>query len=105
MLVKVNDIDTIDNKVNVTHLDIYDYGSVIPIEELELNIPPYDNDSIIQTLKSPSYAAIFTEGNTDDNNSTITLASGMTIDELNKECVYQLNNPTVLLSNLSIISY
>jgi hypothetical protein len=34
--------------------------SVIPVKELELNIPLYD-DSIIQTLKSSSYAAIFTE--------------------------------------------
>ena len=86
MLVKVNRIDATSNKVNVTQLDIDDYGSVIPVKELELNIPPYD-DSIIQTLKSSSYAAIFTEGdnNTDGSNSTITLASGMTLDELNRE--------------------
>ena len=85
MLVKVNKIDAINNKVNVTQLDIDDYGSVIPVKELELNIPPHD-DSIIQTLKSSSYAAIFTEGNnTDDSNSTITIASGMTLDDLNKE--------------------
>jgi hypothetical protein len=84
MLVKVNDIDTTNKKVKVTQLDIDDYGSVIPIKELELNIPSHDDESIIQTLKS-SYAAIFTEGNIDDNDSTITLASGMTIDELNKE--------------------
>ena len=82
MLVKVNRIDAINNKVNVTQLDIDDYGSVIPIKELELNIPPYD-DSIIQTLKSSSYAAIFTEGNIDDRNNTVILASGITIDELN----------------------
>jgi hypothetical protein len=80
MLVKVNNIDTINNKVNVTRLDIDDYGSVIPIRELELNIPAYDNDSIIQTLKNSSYVAIFTE-----DNSTIILASGMTLDELNQE--------------------
>jgi hypothetical protein len=85
MLVKVNNIDTINNKVNVTRLDIDDYGSVIPIRELELNIPAYDNDSIIQTLKNSSYAAIFTEDNIDDNNSTIILASGMTLDEFNQE--------------------
>src|ERR687887_389623 len=84
MLVKVNDIDIIKYKANVTQLDIDDYGSVIPIKELELNIPSYD-DSIISILKSSSYAAIFTEGNIDDNNSTITLASGMTIGELNSE--------------------
>jgi hypothetical protein len=85
MLAKVNGIDTTNNKVNVTQLDIDDYGSVIPIKELELKIPSHDDDSIIQTLKSSSYAAIFTEGNIDDNDSTITLASGMTIDELNRE--------------------
>jgi hypothetical protein len=86
MLVKVNRIDAINNKVNVTQLDIDDYGSLIPIKELELNIPPYgDDDSIIQTLKISSYAAIFTEGNIDDSNSTITLASGITLDELNSE--------------------
>ena len=28
---------------------------------------------------------VFTEGNIDDNNSTIVLANAMTIDELNKE--------------------
>jgi hypothetical protein len=36
-------------------------------------------------LQSSSYAAIFTEGDIDDNNSTIILANGITIDELNKE--------------------
>ena len=86
MLVKVNGINAINKKVNVTQLDIDDYGSLIPIKELELNIPRHgDDDSIIQTLKISSYAAIFTEGNIDDSNSTITLASGMTLDELNNE--------------------
>jgi hypothetical protein len=85
MLVKINRIDATNNKVNVTQLDIDDYGSVIPVKELELNIPPYD-DSIIQTLKSSSYAAIFTEGNNiDDSKNTIALASGITLDDLNKE--------------------
>jgi hypothetical protein len=36
-------------------------------------------------LQNSSYAAIFTQGDTDDNNSTIVLANGITIDELNKE--------------------
>jgi hypothetical protein len=36
-------------------------------------------------MQDSSYAAIFTEGNIDDNNSTIILANGITIDELNKE--------------------
>jgi hypothetical protein len=84
MLIKVNNIDTDKNKVRVSKLDIDDYGSVIALKELELKIPAKDN-SIIQILQNSSYAAIFTEGDTDDNNSTIILANGITIDELNKE--------------------
>jgi hypothetical protein len=84
MLAKVNNIDLDINKVSVSKLDIDDYGSVIALKELELKIPTNDN-SIIQTLQNSSYAAIFTEGNTDDNNSTIILANGISIDELNKE--------------------
>ncbi len=84
MLVKVNSIDSTKNKVKVTQLDIDDYGAVIPVKELELNIPA-DDDSIIQTLKNSSYAAIFTVDNIVENTSIIILANGMTIDELNKE--------------------
>jgi hypothetical protein len=59
----IDRVDAINNKVKVIQLDIDDYGSLIPIKELELNIPPHGgDDSIIQTLKSSSYAAIFTEG-------------------------------------------
>jgi hypothetical protein len=83
MLVKVNNIDIDKNKV-ISKLDIDDYGSIIALKELDLKLPTNDN-SIIQTLQNSSYAAIFTEGNTDDNNSTIILAKGITIDELNKE--------------------
>lgn len=49
-----------------------------------LKIPVNDN-SIIQTLQNSSYAAIFTQGDTDDNDRTIILANGITIDELNRE--------------------
>jgi hypothetical protein len=84
MLVKVNNIDIDKNKVRVSKLDFDDYGSVIALKELELKIPANDS-STIQTLQNTSYAAIFTEGDTDDNNSTIILANGITIDELNKE--------------------
>ena len=84
MLIKVKDINISENKIKATKLDIDDYGSIIPLKDLELKVSA-GNDSIIQTLKSSSYAAIFTEGNIDDNNSTVILASGMTIDELNKE--------------------
>jgi hypothetical protein len=84
MLVKVNNVDMDKNKVRVSKLDIDDYGSVIALKELELKIPANDY-SIIQTLQNSSYAAIFTEGDTDDNNSKIILANGITIDELSKE--------------------
>jgi hypothetical protein len=84
MLVKVNNIDIDKNKVRVSKLDIDGYDSVIALKELELKIPANDN-FIIQTLQNSSYAAIFTQGDTDDNDSTIILANGITIDELNKE--------------------
>jgi hypothetical protein len=84
MLVKVNNIDIDKNKVRVSKLEIDDYGSVVALKELELKIPANDN-SIIQTLQNYSYAAIFTQGDTDDNDSTVFLANGITIDELNKE--------------------
>ena len=60
MLVKVNNIDASKNKVKVTKLDIDDYGSIIPLDELELKLPQDDN-SIIQILENSSYAAVFTE--------------------------------------------
>jgi hypothetical protein len=82
MLVKVNDVNS--NKVKVTKLDIDNYGSVIPIEELEINLPT-DDDLIIQILKRSPYAAIFTKWDNDNNNNIIILASGMTLDELNEE--------------------
>jgi hypothetical protein len=84
MLVKVNSIDIIKKKIKVTQLDIDDYGSVIPLKELDLNVSG-DDESVIQILKNASFAAIFTEDNIDDNNGTIILANGMTMDELNKQ--------------------
>jgi hypothetical protein len=36
-------------------------------------------------LQNSSYVATFTQGDTDDNDSTIILANRITIDELNKE--------------------
>ena len=86
MLIKVNAIDTSTNIVRVTKLDIDDYGSVIPLKELELRVQE-DDHSIIKTLKGSLYAAVFTKGETDDNNSIIILANGITVDELNKEKV------------------
>lgn len=80
MLVKINDVDSSKNSVKVTQLDIDDYGSIIPLRELELNISA--DKAILQTLRHSSYAAIFTA---EDDQSTIILAKGMTLDELNQE--------------------
>jgi len=57
MLVKVNSIDIIKKKIKVIQLDI-DRLALVPLKELELNISG-DDESVIQTLKNASYAAIF----------------------------------------------
>lgn len=76
MLAKINSIG--DRTVLVTMLDIDDYGSVVPMQELELELP--QDDSIVQTLKSAPYAAVFT-----DDGGIVILAKGITEDELNRE--------------------
>jgi hypothetical protein len=84
MLVKVNHVDINGKKAKVTQLDIDDYGSIIQLNELELNISP--DDALIQTLKNSSYAAIFTGYDVgESNNNNIILANGITLDELNEE--------------------
>ena len=42
VLVKINKISDVQHKINVTLLDIDDLGSVVPIKDLELNLPSYD---------------------------------------------------------------
>jgi hypothetical protein len=82
MLVKVNDIS--GNSVRVTKLDIDDFGSVIPLRELDLKLPE-DDDSVSQTLRHSLYAILFTKDDSEDDDSTIVLARGMTTEELNEE--------------------
>lgn len=84
MLVKINSIDESENVVCVTKLDIDDYGSIIPVNELELRLPT-DDDTILEILKNSSHAAIFTENDIDNDNATIISASGMSNDDLNRE--------------------
>jgi len=84
MLVKVNTIHINDKVINVIKLDIDDYGAVIPLEELELKLPPND-DSIVEILKDSQYAVLSVQGNLEENGSTIISAETMTLDELNKE--------------------
>ena len=84
LLVKVNSINEGEHKAMVTMLDIDDYGSIVPLDELELNLPLNDN-SVIHILKNSAYAAIFTEGDFINKDATIILANGITMDELNEE--------------------
>jgi hypothetical protein len=84
MLVKINGINNNNKMINVTRLDIDDYGSVIPIEELELLIPPTDN-SVIEILKNSQYAVLSIQESHEKNGDTIASAETMTLDELNKE--------------------
>lgn len=84
MLVKVNTVHINDKVINVTKLDIDDYGSVIPLDELELKLPPND-DSIVEILKDSQYAVLSVQGNLEENGSTIISAETMTLDELNRE--------------------
>jgi hypothetical protein len=84
MLVKVNGIHNNNKMVYVTRLDIDDYGSVIPLEELELQLPTNDN-SVIEILKNSQYAVLTIEESLEENGNIITSAKTMTLDELNRE--------------------
>ena len=82
LLVKVDRIIE-GNKIKVVELDIDNYGSVIPLRELELKLP--EDDSVIKVLSSTEYAAIFTESDNDEDDATIILANSVSLDELNEE--------------------
>jgi hypothetical protein len=84
MLVKVDGILNNNKMISVTRLDIDDYGSVIPLEELELQLPTNDN-SVIEILKNSQYAILSIQEGLEENGSIITAAETMTVDELNKE--------------------
>jgi hypothetical protein len=82
MLVKVNNIS--GNSVRVTKLDIDNFGSVIPLRELVLELPQ-DDDSVSQTLRHSVYAILFTADDREEDGTTIILARSMTTEELNEE--------------------
>ena len=84
MLVKINKISDVEHKVNVTLLDIDDLGSVVPIKDLELNLPSYD-ESVISILKTSTHVIIFTDDPPNGANPTIISAINLTDDELNRE--------------------
>lgn len=84
MLVKINKIDENGRSVNVTLLDIDEFGLVTPIRDLNLQIIP--NDSlIIDLLQSSSHAIIFTQDFSRNENSVIISALNLSDDELNDE--------------------
>ena len=84
MLVIINKISGVEHKVNVTLLDIDDLGSVVPIKDLELNLPSYD-ESVISILKTSTHVIIFTDDPPNGANPTIISAINLTDDELNRE--------------------
>jgi hypothetical protein len=84
VLVKINKISDVEHKVNVTLLDIDDLGSVVPIKDLELNLPSYD-ESVISILKTSTHVIIFTDNPPNGANPTIISAINLTDDELNHE--------------------
>jgi hypothetical protein len=69
--------------ISVTKLDIDDYGSVIPLEELGLKLPL--NEDVAKILRNSQYAVLSVQGNMDEDGSTIVTAETMTLDELNRE--------------------
>lgn len=110
MLVKVNGIINEERKrisgqrgeerrVKVTLLDIDDLGSVIPVKELELRLPPND-ESIVKILANSRYAAIFTEGGNDEEEESdiIIMANGITEEELNNEKKKTIDKANKVLS-------
>ena len=82
MLVKINDISK--DSVKAIKLDIDDFGSVIPLREIDLKLPQ-DDDSVSEILRHSSYAIIFTKDDGEDDGSTIILARSVTTEELNDE--------------------
>ena len=82
MLVKVNNVE--ESSIRVTKLDIDDFGSVIPLREVNLRLPQED-ESVGQTLRHSVYAILFTADDNEDDGSTIILARSMTTEELNEE--------------------
>lgn len=82
------------NIVRVTQLDIDDYGSIIPLGEIELTFSA-NNHHLYELIKNSTYAAIFTkkdvpneghlECTLDEKSNNIILVIPMTLDELNDE--------------------
>lgn len=70
--------------IKVTLLDIDEFGSVIPMRNLDLKVLPGDS-FVIELLKASSHAIIFTQDFSNRNNSVVISAISLTDDELNDE--------------------
>jgi hypothetical protein len=90
MLVKINKINDAENRVNATLLDIDELGSIIPMKDLNLNLPPYD-ESVLNILKASTHAIIFTEDFNNEDNCTVISAINLTDEEVNKEKEQMIN--------------
>lgn len=92
MLVKINKYTK--HNVNVTELDIDEFGTIIPIRDLELKILEHNNN-LYDLITQSSYAAIFTKKDLnskdvkdhmyDENSNIILLVNPITVEELNNE--------------------
>jgi|ERR1044071_8509477 len=90
MLVKINQYTK--SHVKVTELDIDEFGSIIPLRDVELRMFEHSN-SLYDLITQSSYAAIFTnkdlkmtkEQEFAEDSNIILLVNPITIEELNKE--------------------
>lgn len=94
MLVKINSVSR--KTIKVTQLDIDDYGSLLPIQDLELFLPQSQlGDSLFHALQNAEFAAIFTKNdikqlrnesnNRDDLLNEVILVNPISLDEINEE--------------------
>ncbi|MGE5633843.1 MAG: hypothetical protein ACM3VV_01295 [Deltaproteobacteria bacterium] len=75
-------------------MDIDEFGTIIPIRDLELKILEHNNN-LYELITQSSYAAIFTKKDlngtdvkdhiSDENSNIVLLVNPITIDELNNE--------------------
>lgn len=92
MLAKIIDYNKF--MVRVTQLDIDNYGSIIPVGDVEL-LFSQNNPDVYEIIKNSTYAAIFTQKDIYNKESldlglnvnlnNIILVIPMTLDELNDE--------------------
>jgi hypothetical protein len=83
MQVKVDSIHNTEKFINITKLDIDDYGTMILLVELEFKL--LLNDDHNRDRKNSQYAILSVQEDLEENDSTINSAETMTRDELNKE--------------------